>query len=109
MAVLAAAVFSLDRVTASLDPLNTFDPLNSLDELDTILTNYKHSVLSDQEVELFDEAVNSVDRNTPQEGDKDSAGSRQRRARIHEPEKHAREYISRDGAPASRGGKSWDL
>ena len=73
--VLAAAVFSLDRVTASLHPLNTFDPLNSLDELDTILHNYKHSVLSDQEVELFDEAVNSV------KGDTNSARSRQRRAR----------------------------
>ena len=79
--LLAAAVFSLDRVTASLDPLNTLDPLNSLDplntldELDTILHNYKHSVLTDQEVELFDEAVNSV------EGDTDSARSRARRAR----------------------------
>ena len=79
--MLAAAMFSLDRVTASLDPLNTsdplntLDPLNSLDELDTILHNYKHSVLSDQEVEMFDEAVNSV------EGDMDSARSRVRRAR----------------------------
>ena len=46
-----------------------------MDELDTILTNYKHSVLTDKEVELFDEAVNTV-----KEGDKDNARSMPRRA-----------------------------